>query len=65
VIPLMGSQMTKIVPQSHIHVDVCATIQDFFRRTHDYSAKKFCTAVKTMKWNLKLSKDPAKFSAVH
>ena len=46
--------------ESLIDVDACATIQDVFRKTHGYFAKKFSTAEKTIKWQLNLSKDAAK-----
>ena len=46
--------------ESHIDIDACATIQDVFRKTHGYFAKKFSTAEKTIKWQLNLSKDAAK-----
>ena len=32
--------------ESHIDVEACTTIQDVFRRTHGYFAKKFSTAEK-------------------
>ena len=55
-----GSDEEDTATESHIDVDACATIQDVFRKTHGYFAKKFSTAEKTIKWQLNLSKDAAK-----
>ena len=55
-----GSDEEDIDTESHIDVDACATLQDVFRKTHGYFAKKFCTVEKTIKWQLNLSNDAAK-----